>query len=68
MAFSDPEDEDAQAQYQVDIHRLVELNEVIACSFEALVTLLSDWLPVLRLENPESLGLEEEVGMETAEE
>ena len=43
------EDEDldevaAQAQYQADIHRIMELNEAIAHSFKALVVLLVDQL------------------------
>ena len=62
----DPEDKDVQAQYWADIHRLVEMNGAIACSFEALVTLLVDWLPVLRLGKPDSASLEEEEGPEDA--
>ena len=69
------EDEDldevaAQAQYWVDIRRIVESNESIACSFEALVVLLVDWLLALGMEHPEvvgSEGEEEEDDMEMQE-
>ena len=46
MVDSEPDDEKAWAQYQVDVHRLVELSKVITCSFEALVLLLVEWLLV----------------------
>ena len=68
LADLDLEDEDAQAQYWVDIHWHAELNEAIAHSFEALVALLVDRLPVLRMENLESMGSEEEMELEDAEE
>ena len=66
----DPDEEEAQAWYWADIHQLAELNEAITCSFEALVVLLADWLPVSRTENPENAGLEgeEEEEPEDAEE
>lgn len=64
----DLEDDDAQAWYWSDIHRLAESNEVITHSFEALVALLVDWLPVSRPGNLESVSLEEEVEPEDVEE
>ena len=64
----DLEDEDTWAWYQADIHQLAEVSETITRSFKALVALLSDWLPVTRLENWESLGLEEDVEMVNGEE
>ena len=67
---SDLEDSwnDALAQYWVDIHWLVESNEAITHSFEALVALLLDQLPVLGLESWGSAGLEEEVELKDVEE
>ena len=41
---------------------------MIAHSFKALVALLSDWLPVTRPENWESLGSEEDVETVNGEE
>ena len=60
MADLDPDDEDAWARHQVDVHWLVESSKAIACSFEALVVLLAEWLLVSMLGNLESVGLEEE--------
>ena len=54
-------------RYWANVHQLVESSEVIACSFEALVLLLVEQLPVLMLGNPESIGSDEEE-MENAEE
>ena len=68
MVFSDLEDEDAWAQYWADIHQFAGASEMIACSFEALVTLLLDWLPATRLENWESLRSEEDAEMVNGEE
>ena len=67
MADSEPDDEEARAQYQADVHRLVESREVIAHSFEALVLLLAEQLPMPMLGNPGSGSLDEE-GMENPEE
>ena len=39
---SEPDDEEAQAQYWADVHHLAELSEVIARSYEALVLLLAE--------------------------
>ena len=60
MADLDPDDEDAWARYQADVHWLAESSKAIACSFEALVVLLAEWLLVSMLGNLESVGLEEE--------
>ena len=49
------------AQCQVDLHWLMELNKLIAHSFEALIVLLSDWLPALGSGGWETAGPEEEV-------
>ena len=68
------EDEDldetaAQARYQADICQITESNESIARSFEALVVLLADRLPVLGTGHPEIVGSEgeEEGDAENAE-
>ena len=66
-ADSEPDDEEARAWYWADVHCLAESSEVIACSFEALVLLLAEWLPMLILGNPGSRSSDEE-GMENAEE
>ena len=66
-ADSEPDDEEAQAWYWADVHRLAELSKVIACSFKALVLLLAEWLPMPMLGNPGSRSSDEE-GMENAEE
>ena len=69
METSDSEldDEEARAQYRADIHCLAESSEVITWSFEALVLLLAERLPM-----PMSgdLGMEssDEEGVENAEE
>ena len=63
----DLEDEEAWARYWADVHRLVELSEAITHSFEALVLLLVEWLPVSMPGNLESIGSDEE-GMENVEE
>ena len=47
MADSELDDEEAWAQYRVDVHCLVESSKVITRSFEALVLLLVEQLPVL---------------------
>ena len=64
---SEPDDEEARAQYRADVHRLVESSEVIARSFEALVLLLVEQLPVPMVGNLGSRSLDEE-GIENAEE
>ena len=60
MVHLDPDEEEAQARYWADICHLAELNEVIACSFEALVVLLVDRLLVSRTKNLEGAGSEGE--------
>ena len=64
---SEPDDEEARTWYWADVHRLAESSEVIAWSFEALVLLLVDWLPMLVSGNPGTGSLDEE-GTENAEE
>ena len=58
-------------QPRLDICRIMELNESIACSFEALVVLLADWLLALGMGHPEVVGSEgeeeEEGDMENVE-
>ena len=59
------EDEDldevaARARYYADIRQIVESNELIARSFEALVALLVDQLPVSGTEHMEGAGSEGE--------
>ena len=56
----EPDDEEAWAQYRADVHHLAELSKVIAHSFEALVLLLVEWLPVPMSGNLGSVGLDEE--------
>ena len=46
MVDSEPDDEEARAWYQADVHRLAESSEMIAWSFEALVLLLAERLPM----------------------
>ena len=60
MVDEDPDEEAARAQYQADIHWLVDSSAAIAHSFEALVVLLADQLLGLRMGNPESAGSERE--------
>ena len=66
-ADSEPDNEEARARYQADVHRLAESSKVIAHSFKALVLLLVEWLPVLMLGSQESVGSDEE-GTENVEE
>ena len=56
----DPDEVAAWAQYWADIRWIAELNESIACSFEALVVLLVDWLLASGTEHPEVVGSEGE--------
>ena len=67
MADSELDDEEAWAWYWVDVHRLAESSEVIAQSFEALVLLLVERLPMPVLGNP-GTGSSDEEGTENAEE
>ena len=60
MVDEDPDEEAARARYQVDICRLADSNEAITHSFEALVVLLVDRLPVSRMGNPGGAGSERE--------
>ena len=61
------DDEEAWARYQVDVHHLAELSEVIAQSFEALVLLLVEQLLMPRLGDLGMGSLDEE-GVENVEE
>ena len=56
-ADSEPDDEEAQARYQADVHRLAESSEVMTHSFEALVLLLVEQLLVPMSGNPGSVEL-----------
>ena len=67
MADSEPDDDEARAQYQADVHRLADLSEVIAWSFEALVLLLAEWLP-MPMSGDLGTGSLDEEGAENAEE
>ena len=67
MVDSELDDEEARAWYRVDVHCLVESSEVIAHSFEALVLLLVEWLPMLTSGNLGMGSLDEE-GTENVEE
>ena len=64
---SELDDEEAWVQYQVDVHCLVESSQAITCSFEALVLLLAEWLPMPISGNTGSGSLDEE-GTEDVEE
>ena len=66
-ADSELDDEEARAWYQADVHCLAESSEVIAWSFEALVLLLAERLPMLMLGDP-GTGSSDEEGAEIAEE
>ena len=63
----EPDDKEAQAWYQADVHHLAELSEAIAQSFKALVLLLAERLPMPMSGNPGMGSLDEE-GVENAEE
>ena len=67
MADSEPDDEEARAWYQADVHRLAELSEAITQSFEALVLLLLEWLPMPMSGDP-GRGSSDEEGAENVEE
>ena len=67
MADSEPDDEEARAQYWADVHWLAESSEVIAWSFEALVLLLVERLPMPMSGNP-GTGSSDEEGTENVEE
>ena len=64
---SEPDDDEAQAQYRADVHRLADSSEVITQSFEALVLLLAERLPMPMLGDP-GMGSSDEGGAENAEE
>ena len=66
-ADSEPDDEEARAQYRADVHCLAESSEAIAWSFEALVLLLVERLPMLMSGDP-GTGSSDEEGAENAEE
>ena len=63
----EPDDEEAQARYWADVHCLAESSEAITHSFEALVLLLAERLPMPLSGNPGTRSSDEE-GMENAEE
>ena len=70
MEDKDLDEAAARAQYWADICWIAWSNKSIACSFEALVVLLADWLPASGTEHPEvvgSEGEEEEGDVEIAE-
>ena len=60
MADLEPDDKEAWAQYRADVHRLAESSEVITWSFEALVLLLAERLPMLMSGDPGTGSLDEE--------
>ena len=67
MVDSEPDDKEAWARYRADVHRLAESSEVIAQSFEALVLLLAEWLP-MPMSGDLGTGSSDEEGVENAEE
>ena len=71
MEDEDPDEVAAWAQYQADIRQITELNKAITRSFEALVVLLADQLPISAIEYLEGVGSEgeeeEEDDMENGE-
>ena len=64
---SELDDEEARARYRADVHRLSELSEVITQSFEALVLLLAERLPMPMLGDL-GMGSSDEEGAENVEE
>ena len=64
---SELDDEEAQAQYWVDVHHLAESSEAIARSFEVLVLLLAERLPMPMLGDL-GMGSSDEEGAENVEE
>ena len=66
-ADSEPDDEEAWARYRVDVHCLAELSEVITWSFEALVLLLVEQLP-MPMSGDLGTGSSDEEGVENVEE
>ena len=66
-ADSEPDDDEAHARYRADVHCLADSSEAIAQSFEALVLLLVEQLPMPMLGDLGMGSLEEE-GVENAEE
>ena len=64
---SELDDDEAWARYRVDVHHLAESSEVIARSFEALVLLLVERLPMLMSGDP-GTGSSDEEGVENVEE
>ena len=67
MADSEPDDEETRARYRADVHRLADSSEAIAQSFEALVLLLVEQLPMPMLGDL-GTGSSDEGGAENAEE
>ena len=66
-ADSELDDEEARAQYRADVHCLADLSKAITQSFEALVLLLVERLPMPMLGDPGTGSLDEE-GAENAKE
>ena len=60
MAESELDDEGARTRYWADVHHLAESSEAITRSFEALVLLLVEWLPMPVLGNLEGGSSDEE--------
>ena len=66
-ADSEPDDDEARTRYQADVHHLADSSEAIAQSFEALVLLLVERLPMPMSGEP-GMGSSEEEGAENVEE
>ena len=64
---SELDDEENQAQYRVDVDCLADSSEAITRSFEALVLLLAEWLP-MPMSGDLGTGSLDEEGAENAEE
>ena len=66
-AGSEPDDDEARTWYRADVHCLVDSSEAITQSFEALVLLLAERLP-MPMSGDSGTGSLEEEGAENAEE
>ena len=67
MADSEPDDKEARAWYWADVHCLAKSSKVIARSFQALVLLLAEQLP-MPMSGDLGTGSSDEEGVENAEE
>ena len=67
MVDSELDDKEARARYWVDVHHLAESSEVISWSFEALVLLLAERLP-MPMSGDLGTGSLDEEGAENVEE